>query len=127
MPQNYAMGHYGLLFLRLSFAGTMLMGHGIGKLMNFTDKAATFPDPMGIGSSLSLGLTVFAEFFCAIAVMVGFKTRYTVMPLIITMTVAFFKIHAQDPFQKKELALLYLFGFIAIIWFGPGKYSLDKE
>ena len=121
------MNHYGLLFLRVSFAGTMLVVHGFEKLTGFAAFAPGFPDPFHIGSSLSLGLAVFAEFFCSVAVVIGVQTRFTILPLIATMGVAFFKIHALDPFMKKELALVYLFGFISILLLGPGKYSLDRR
>ena len=32
----------------------------------------------------------FAEFFCAIALLVGFKTRWVAIPLVINMAVAFY-------------------------------------
>ncbi len=117
----------GLLVLRVGFGGTMLFGHGLGKLMSFQERSADFPDPLGIGSVFSLGLVILAEFFCAGMVTVGFYARWATYPLIVTMSVAAFMIHKNDPFQKKELALMYLMGFIAINLLGSGKYSLGKK
>ena len=62
----------GLVVLRVTAGLTMLLGHGWGKLTGFSEMAATFPDPIGLGSRISLGLTVFAEVFCSIALIVGF-------------------------------------------------------
>jgi putative oxidoreductase len=43
------------------------------------------------------------------------------------MLVAAFIVHLDDPFKRKELALLYLVGFLIVLLMGPGKYSLDKK
>ncbi len=40
-------------------------------------------------------------------------------------TVAFFMVHAGDPFGKKELAFVYLVIFTALALTGPGRFSLD--
>ena len=58
----------GLLFLRISVSAMMLFGHGASKIVNFSDKAASFPDPLGVGSTFSLVLTIFAEIFCSVAI-----------------------------------------------------------
>jgi putative oxidoreductase len=42
------------------------------------------------------------------------------------MFVAAVVVHGADPFQKKELAVLYLVGFTAIACLGAGKYALGK-
>ena len=47
-----------LLFLRL-FIGGMILSHGWTKLATFSVLSATFPDPLGVGSTLSLLLYVF--------------------------------------------------------------------
>ncbi|OQW51149.1 MAG: hypothetical protein A4S09_10640 [Proteobacteria bacterium SG_bin7] len=117
----------GLLVLRVGFGGTMCFVHGFQKVINFQSMSGSFPDPLGIGSVFSLGLCILAEFFCAGLIAVGFYTRWATYPLIITMSVAAFMIHKNDPFQKKELALIYLMGFIAINLLGSGKYSLGKK
>ena len=48
-----------LLFLRL-FIGGMMLSHGWAKLASFSTLSATFPDPLGVGSTLSLLLILFA-------------------------------------------------------------------
>ena len=94
----------GLLLLRLGACSFLIYGHGWGKLANYTARSETFSDPLGVGSPMSLGLAVFAEVFCSIAVMLGLLTRLAAIPLIITMGVAGFIRHAPDPFAKKEAA-----------------------
>lgn len=115
----------GLLILRVFTGGFMLFLHGWGKLAKFSMLSTKFPDPIGLGSGVSLSLAVFAEVVCAALIIVGFKTRWVAIPLIITMLVAAFIIHAADPFAKKEFALLYLIPFLTLAFTGAGKYSID--
>ncbi|MCC8358645.1 DoxX family protein [Salinimicrobium sediminilitoris] len=115
----------GLLFLRLGAAGLMLT-HGYPKLLNlFGSEEIVFADPAGLGMATTLALAVFAEFICSILVILGLGTRLAVIPLIITMFTAAFVIHAADPFQRKELALIYLLNFTVLLITGAGKHSLD--
>ena len=117
----------GRLVLRVSAGLFMIMGHGWDKLMNFSAKAEVFPDPLGIGSGLTLGIAVMGEFFGALFLMLGFLTRLSLIPLILTMMVAAFIFHATDPFGGKELALLYLTTYIGLFITGPGRHSLDAK
>lgn len=80
---------------------------------------------LGFGREISLVLAVFAEFFCSILVILGFATRFALFPLIITMLVAIFIAHGDDPFHVKEHALLFLFPYLSLLILGAGKYSLD--
>lgn len=122
------LSHWGLLLLRIFSGGVMLIAHGIPKFMRlWQDEAAGFKDPFGVGETVSLGLAVFAEVFCAILVMIGFKTRLALIPLIITMVVAFFVIHSGDAFKQKELAFMYLAMYLTLFMTGPGWYSVDKQ
>ena len=117
--------NFGLLLLRLGFSG-MLLTHGIPKLMQLFQGEIGFPDPLGIGSGFTLVLTVIGEAICPILIILGLKTRWVAIPPIITMLVAAFIVHGSDPIEKKELALLYAFGFIAIALLGGGKFVLKK-
>ena len=117
----------GLLFLRLSLGGMLLVGHGWSKLLGFADKMDHFPDPLGVGPRVSLGLVVLAEVLCTAAVMVGFKTRKAVVPVIGFALVAAFVFHGDDPFGKRELALVYGAWATTLLLTGPGRYSLDEQ
>lgn len=116
----------GLLIFRCFFGITMLLAHGLPKLQRFTEIQNTFPDPLGIGSPTSLAMALFAEFICAFGVAAGVFFRLALIPLVITMFVAAFVIHGQDPFQKQELALTYLAAYVGLLFSGPGRYALDS-
>lgn len=115
-----------LLLLRLAF-GLMMMVHGWAKLSNFSEMAGGFPDPFGVGSSLSLSLAIGAELGCSLLLLVGLGTRLVLLPLLVTMLVAVFYAHAGDPWQKKELAFAYLMVYSSLLAAGPGRYSLDHR
>ena len=116
----------GLLILRVGVSGLMLT-HGIPKLMQLLEGNMEFGDPLGIGSGLSLILTVIGEALCPILIIFGIKTRLAAIPPIITMLVAAFIVHGSDPVATKEKALLYLIGFVAIGLMGAGRFSVDKK
>ena len=116
---------FALLLLRLALGGLMIP-HGYKKLMNFAAKSSTFTDPLHIGPTLSMALTIFAEFFCAAFIVVGLMTRLATIPLIIAMGVAVFIAHNGKVFSEGETATLFLFGFLALLFAGPGKFSMDR-
>lgn len=116
----------GLLILRLAFGGIMLVAHGWPKLQNFSNLTGVFPDPIGVGSTMSLTLAVFAEFFCAIALTLGVMTRWVSIPLLVTMLVAAFIHHGADPFSVQEKAVLFAVPYLVFIITGGGRYSLDS-
>ena len=115
----------GLLLVRL-LAGGMMLTHGIPKISRFFGEGPVkFADPFGLGPEVSLGLAIFAEVGCSILVMIGFKTRWATVPLMITMLVAVFYAHANDPFGRKEPALLFFTLFLSLLISGGGRYSVD--
>lgn len=103
-----------------------MMSHGWAKLMNYSHLATQFADPFGFGVEPSLILAIFAELVCAALVVLGLFTRLALIPLMITMATAFFIIHGADPFQKKELALMFLGIFVTLFISGPGRYSVQE-
>ena len=112
------------LALRLVL-GFFMLSHGWGKFASFSEKSASFPDPLGLGSALSLGLATFAEFFCSILLIVGLFTRFAALNILITMLVAGLIFHEEDPFSEKEKALLYAAGFLYFTFVGGNRFSLD--
>jgi putative oxidoreductase len=142
MDWRSAANSIGLLILRLGFGGYML-SHGWGKFqMLLAGDFDKFADPVGMGKELSLVLAVLAEFVCSILVIVGLLTRLAAVPLVVTMAVAAFVVHANDPWSSetaakaffamqsetwasKEPALLFLTAFLAMVFTGPGRISVD--
>ena len=112
-----------ILFLRLFF-GIMFFVHGLDKMMNFEALSLTYPDILGFGSYMSLMLTIFCEFCCSLFLIFGLLIRIMVLPMIISMAVAFFDVH-DALLPEGELALIYLCLFIFLYITGPGRYSLD--
>jgi len=123
------------LLLRVGIGGLMLFGHGLGKFQKLmAGGEIRFVEYFGLPASVNLGLAVFAEFFCAILIILGLKTRLASIPLAITMFIAAFVVHVNDAwFQmnaaegsgSKEFALLYLIPVLALFFLGSGKYSID--
>ncbi|MDP3467331.1 MAG: DoxX family protein [Daejeonella sp.] len=116
----------GLLILRI-VAGAVMLTHGYPKFQKILDGDLKFGDPVGLGEIPSLYLSTFAEFLCAILVIMGLYTRLSLIPLIINMSVAFFIVHAADDFGTKEKSLLFLGMFIVIFLCGPGRFSVDNR
>ncbi|WP_026755458.1 DoxX family protein [Sediminibacter sp. Hel_I_10] len=123
MKKNF--NDLALLLLRLGFAGMMLT-HGIPKL-SMLSNPSDFADPLGVGATVSLILTLIGEVVAPIFIIIGFKTKIAAIPAFITMGVAAFVVHGADPLGKKELALLYFFAFIVIFLAGPGRFSIDRK
>lgn len=114
-----------ILLVRLVIASFMFV-HGIPKLGKFfAEGEIKFADPLGLGITFSLVLTVFSEVFCSIFILMGIGTRLAVIPLIITFIVIVFIVHSNDGFGKQELGLHYLLTYILLLVTGSGKYSVD--
>ena len=94
------------------------------KLMNFNYLVDSYPDVLGFGSYMSLMVTIFCEFCCSLFLMAGLLQRLVLIPMTISMAVAFFDVH-DAMFPEGELALIYLIVFCLLYATGPGRYSLD--
>lgn len=123
---DYSAGAFNvaLLLLRVGF-GVMMIPHGYDKLVHFAKMKSNFINFLGIGSTMSLSLDIFAEFFCALFLIFGLFSRLVVIPLIIAMGVAVALAHKYDFFGEGEHAAMYLVGFMVILLVGPGKISVD--
>ena len=80
----------------------------------------------GMGQGTTLTLAVFAEFFCALFILLGLFTRLATIPLIIAMSVALFVAHNGNFFGDGEKATLFLGAFITLLLVGPGRASIDS-
>ena len=131
------------LILRVCLGGLIFVGHGLPKLNSLLSGGnPNFPDPLGLGSQISQYLACGAEVGCAFLILLGLKTRLSVIPLITTCLVAAFSVHSRAPFFPiflsqtpsnysyvlspfKEYPILYAIGFIALFFLGGGRYAVD--
>ncbi len=125
LKPNDGMVSLFLLALRVLF-GCLLLMHGIQKINNFSELSGSFPDPIGVGSRISLILAIFGEVACSLGFIVGAFYRLALIPMIFTMGMAFFVIHGNDPFATRELSFIYFIIFVLMFISGPGKYALDR-
>ena len=124
---NSTVSHLALLFLRLYAGLAMAFAHGSGKIPPkepFVSSLETMGFPMPQAFAWLAGL---AEFVGGLLVAMGLLSRPSSLSLMVTMLVAAFLAHANDPFQKKEMALLYFFVYLLIFLMGPGKFSIDNK
>jgi len=124
---------FGLLVLRLWLGLTLLLNHGWGKAMNFSQTVDYFAKgglaPKFMGAEVAVVLVVFAEVIAAAALAVGVATRFAALVITIEMAVAFFGFHhhslAMGP-ASGELAFMYLGGALAVLLAGGGRFVLCK-
>jgi len=114
-----------LLWLRVSFGLTLALTHGLNKLQapaRFLENVAQrgFPAPSLLGWA-----AILSELVGGIALALGLFTRAAGVFVASTLLIAAFKVHAADPFAKKELALAYAAIGLAFVLAGAGRYSVD--
>ncbi|CAN5212014.1 DoxX family protein [soil metagenome] len=115
----------GMLLMRLGF-GILLANHGFNKLTHYAETKIHMMNFLGMGTTTTTVMVIFAEFFCAILVIIGLFTRFACIPIIILMSVALFRAHNGDILGDGEMAGLYLLGYITLLITGPGKVSIDS-
>jgi putative oxidoreductase len=113
------------LFILRVGAGILMIHHGYDKLVHFNQYSQHFIHFLGMSAEVSLSLAIFAEFFCAIFIMLGLFTRLAAIPLVIDVSVAVAKGHDMEIFGKGELPSLFVLMFITILILGPGRISID--
>ena len=114
----------GTLVLRLGF-GILMIPNGYNKMVNFAEIKKQMLNFLGMGTTASLSLLIFAEFFCVALLILGLFTRLAAVPLIIAMLVALGMAHKWQAFGEGGHAALFAVGYLAIAILGPGKISVD--
>ena len=114
----------GLLIFRLFIGLTMAFAHGLGKIPP-SEGFMGYVASLGMPGILAWGAAL-SEFLGGIFVALGLGTRLSSLSIAFTMFIAAFMAHAQDPWSKKEFALLYMFSAIMLAFVGPGRFSVDR-
>ena len=121
-------GMYGPLLLRVGI-GLLFLNAGIGKLMNPAGPTGMltglgFPAPVVFAWILLLSEIIFG-----LAVLTGYKVKYTVWPLVLVMVVAGLAVavpNANGNYTNTLFHLVTATGLISLALTGPGKYAVGK-
>lgn len=118
-----------LLLLRIWYGAPLLILHGWPKLVGFSSMAGSFPDPLGVGPRNSLILALIGEVLCSALLIVGLFSRFAALGVAITMGVAFWGVHrwSLSGEHNGEMAYVYLGVFVALLFAGAGRFSLDAR
>ena len=128
---------FGLLLVRI-IIGVLMAFYGYEKLINFETMAASDfwakeVSFLGMTGKTPLALTIFAEFFCSLLLIIGLFTRLALVPLLICMayiiaSVAKFSvIYSGDNGIEMNNAFVYFIIYVSLFLTGPGNYSLDYK
>ena len=131
---GYTYSNLARLFMRL-FVGVMFMQFGIRQLVNYHSLAATFPTVLGMGSETCLILMIVIELVCSLFIMVGFLTRLSTIPPILSMILAEYyiihdmlgnlELYGLDSVDPGYLPIMFIGIYFFILLAGPGKISVD--
>ena len=119
---------FGLLILRVWLGISLFVRHGIEKVFGFPQMLSHFPDPIHIGSFPSLVFATLSDGVCSLLVIIGLFTRLGSAIIVINLLVVFGVLHGFSFMEgHAQLVYVYLGGYLAIFFAGPGKFSIDRR
>jgi putative oxidoreductase len=119
-------GDFGLLVLRVVLGATLFYKHGLEKIAHFSQMSAHFPNPLHVGSHVSLIFALLSDAICSLLAVLGLGTRFAAFIIAVNMSVALYFVHHMAlRSEHGEMMLIYIAGFIALIFTGGGRFSLD--
>lgn len=130
---GYSYTNLGRLFLRF-FVGIMLMQFGVRQIAHYYEMCDVFPSVFGMTSEASLISMVVIEVVCSLFIMLGFLTRFMIIPPFVAMIVAEYHLlhnyvseaaYLLDWQQQGYLPIMFLGIYFFLLLVGPGKISVD--
>lgn len=128
---------FGIVLIRL-IIGLLMAFYGYEKLIHFDEMAASDfwvknVSFLGMSGKFPLALTIFAEFFCSLFLIVGLFTRINLFFLMFCMAYIFLVIFPFSILNKGDNgyqfndAFVYFVIYLGLFFTGAGKYSLDQK
>jgi putative oxidoreductase len=93
-------------------------------MLEFRDflAAEEFPVPL-----ICAVVSVAAQFVCGVLYVVGYRTRWAALVMLFNFTVALLAVHVGQPYAATFPALTMWFGSLALLFTGPGAWSVDEH
>ncbi|MGV3658458.1 MAG: DoxX family protein [Chitinophagaceae bacterium] len=119
----------GPLLLRI-FIGTRLL-YGVvdniaswEKMQEFASFLKTYDFPFPIFSAI---VSVYAQAIAGLLLIIGYKTRWAALTMVVNFLIAFFMVHWGQPYDQLTSVLSMLFISVLFLFTGAGKYSIDRQ
>lgn len=117
---------YADLFIRLPIGFHLVYGvqdniFSWQRMLEFKDFLHSFNVPVPL---IAAHISVYAQFICGILFIVGWKTKWAAITMIINFIIAIGLVHLFDPYPNKFPAIMMLCGAVFILLNGNGHYSL---
>lgn len=127
IPERSLLENIGILELRVWLGVVLFAKHGLEKIVHFNEMRQHFPDPLHVGPAIGFLCAFTADAICSILILVGLFTRIAVLIVLINLAVVFYFMHNLSfAGDHAEVVYLYLGGYLAILFLGPGRYSFDS-
>jgi putative oxidoreductase len=122
--------NYGTTFLR-AMLGLLFIVPGIMKVMNISMPTGML-DAIGFPAAGAFAwILAISELVFGIAVIVGYKVKYAVWPLILILVVAIITVHIPGTDPMKWIDILFhlvaIAGLFLLTKCGPGMWALSDE
>ncbi|RTZ44655.1 DoxX family protein [Candidimonas sp. SYP-B2681] len=122
----------GKLILRLTI-GILILFHGVAKVLNGIGPIESMLVARGMPAFIAWGAYI-GEVIAPLLVIIGFYTRVGALLILANMVVAIALAHSGQLFQlantggwRLELQGLFLFGSLAVVLLGAGRFSLGGK
>jgi putative oxidoreductase len=120
---------YGVIFLRLVIGWKLIAGAGnyvfhLKSISNVEDYFSTLHLPAPL---LSAYLSVYAQFICAVLLIIGLWFRPAAIVMIINFTLAIIAAHLNDGIEKSFAAWVILAASSFFLFNGAGKVSIESR
>ncbi|WP_309609793.1 DoxX family protein [Flavobacterium sp.] len=127
----------GLLIIRI-IIGVLMAFYGYEKFNNFEIMAASDfwaknISFLGMSGKIPLGLTIFAELFCSLLLIIGLFSRFSLLVLMFCMAYIFVVVFPMSILDKGENgyqfndAFVYFTIYLGLFFTGVGNYSVDSK
>jgi len=128
---------FGLLLIRLMI-GILMAFYGYEKLIHFNEMATSDfwsknINFLGMSGAVPLSLTIFAELFCSLLLIIGLFSRFSLLVLGFCMAYIFLVVFPMQILSKGDngfefnSAFTYFIIYMGLLFTGVGKYSLDAK
>lgn len=119
---------FGILIIRLFIGLRIIYGSfdniiSWNRMMEFSNFLEVNNLPLPIFCAI---LSVYAQFICAILILIGYKTRFAAFILVFNFIVAIVIVHSNDSIEVMTPALAMLFISFGLLFTGAGKWAIEK-